>query len=479
MLFSSTVFTFAFLGLLIPLYYLLKRFTLAKNLLLFFASLVFFSWGEPKYLPLFLLSIVGNHIFGLLCGHYKEKNKKTARFWLIMMVVFNLTILFIFKYLTFFLSNVKMITALQFNLPIIELPLGVSFFTFQSMSYVIDVYRGDGKMQKNIFYTGLYIAAFPQLVAGPIVRYQTVADEIVGRKENLVDFSEGFCRFAAGVIKKVMLSNQMALIADAAYSANTSGALSAPLAWLGALAYMFQIYYDFSGYSDMAIGLGRIFGFHYDENFNFPYTSKSVSEFWRRWHISLGTWFRMYVYIPLGGSRVSKGRLVFNLFCVWMLTGIWHGAEWTFFLWGLYYFLFLAAEKLFPAFFERIPTALRLIGTQIAVYFGWILFRAEDLPRFLSSIGSMFSAPNFADPTFLRFVTTKWVFLAAAFVFSFPICRWVNRKLSTLHAAESRGMRTVAGIGSALYPVIYMTLFFISIAYLLKGSYNPFIYFNF
>lgn len=480
MLFSSPVFIFAFLGTVIPIYYLLKRFTLAKNIFLFAASIVFFSWGEPKYLILLMISVVMNHIFGLLCGEFRESKPRAAKVVLWVMVAANLSMLFVFKYLVFFMENFKFFSGIDFTIPVIELPLGISFFTFQAMSYVIDVYFGNGKAQKNILYTGLYVVAFPQLVAGPIVRYETVAEQINYRRETLEDFSRGICRFTAGLIKKVLISNQMAMIADAAYGANLDSAqtLSAAMAWLGALAYMLQIYYDFSGYSDMAIGLGQVFGFKYDENFDFPYASRSVSEFWRRWHISLGTWFKSYVYIPLGGSRVGKVRLIFNLLAVWTLTGIWHGAEWTFLLWGIYYFAFLCLEKLFPAFFKKFPSILRLIGTQAVVYFGWIMFRAENLGALGSYISAMFGSNTLIDSSFLRWANEKWFFLAAAIVFSFPICALVNKKLEEFSVAG--GVRRLAARAAAfLYPIVYTMLFLISVSYLLKGTYNPFIYFNF
>jgi alginate O-acetyltransferase complex protein AlgI len=292
-----------------------------------------------------LLSIAGNWAFGLLIDHYREYCR-TAKILLTTMLLFNFGILFIFKYLVFTLININDFFGTHFFIPSIVLPIGISFFTFQAVSYVLDVYRKDTEVQRNILHTGLYIALFPQLIAGPIVRYKTVANQIMNRRENFSDFSAGCCRFIGGFAKKMLLANSFAVVADKAFSMPVSE-MSVFFAWLGALAYTFQIYYDFSGYSDMAIGLGKMFGFHFPENFNHPYVALSVSDFWRRWHISLSSWFRDYVYFPMGGSRVkTKSRLVFNLLTVWCLTGIWHGANWTFFFWGFFYFVLLTVEKL-------------------------------------------------------------------------------------------------------------------------------------
>ncbi|MBQ2747807.1 MAG: MBOAT family protein, partial [Firmicutes bacterium] len=300
-----------------------------QNIFLLIASLGFYAWGEPWFVLVMMLSILGNWIFGLLVNKFRE-SKASSRAVIIVMLVFNLSIIFIFKYLCFTLEQINNITKAEIAIPDIALPIGISFFTFQAISYVIDVYREKGEMQKNLLNVGLYISFFPQLIAGPIVRYETISDQINNRRENWDDFAEGVCRFVIGLSKKVLLSNNFALIANQAFSYDAADACSILFAWLGAIAYTLQIYFDFSGYSDMAIGLGKMFGFHFLENFNYPYISLSVSEFWRRWHISLGSWFRDYVYFPLGGSRVdTKARLVFNLFVVWFLTGVWHGANWT------------------------------------------------------------------------------------------------------------------------------------------------------
>ena len=344
MLFSSLEFLIAFLPIVLFGYFVLfRRWRPAQNVFLLLASLVFYAWGEPKFVFVLIGSILLNWLMGLLADKHRGR-KALARAWIALDVTGNLGLLFIFKYLMFTLNNVNSLFGTALPVPTIALPIGISFFTFQAMSYVIDVYRGDGQVQKNPLYVGLYIALFPQLIAGPIVRYQTVADEIRNRKETWADFAEGVQRFMVGFLKKVLLANTMAIIADGVFDSKTP--VCAAASALGLIAYTLQIYYDFGGYSDMGIGLGRMFGFHFLENFNYPYISTSITEFWRRWHISLGTWFRDYVYIPLGGSRVKKPRLVFNLFVVWMLTGIWHGANWTFVTWGFLYFVLLTFEKL-------------------------------------------------------------------------------------------------------------------------------------
>ena len=325
-------------------YGLLRKSRKLKNYFLTLASLLFYAWGEPKFVLVMLFSIFVNWAMGFMVAHNKNKdNLGMAKVAVAMTVVANLAILFIFKYLSFTASVVQQALGLSMTIPKIALPIGISFFTFQAMSYVLDVYRGKGMAQKNILNVALYISLFPQLIAGPIVRYETVAEEIENRKETWNDFLDGFTRFILGLSKKVLISNTLSVFADTAFS--SIGTVSVAGSWLGALCYTFQIFFDFSGYSDMAIGLGRMFGFHFLENFNFPYISRSITEFWRRWHISLGSFFRDYVYFPLGGSRVSKPRLIRNLFVVWLLTGIWHGANWTFLLWGIMYFILLTAEN--------------------------------------------------------------------------------------------------------------------------------------
>lgn len=343
MLFSSSVFLFLFLPVVLLVYYLpLRRWRQGQNVFLLLASLGFYAWGEPWFVLVMLGSILANYGFGLWVDACKRAGRTCAP-PLVTALAVNLGILFVFKYLTFTLGILNRLGA-AFVIPGIELPIGISFFTFQALSYVLDVHRDRGEVQRSPLKVGLYISFFPQLIAGPIVKYETVAQQIDHRKEIWADFSAGCSRFIVGLGKKVLLSNQLAVVADRAFGQGDG--LSASFAWLGALCYTLQIYYDFSGYSDMAIGLGKMFGFHFLENFNYPYISRSITEFWRRWHISLSTWFRDYVYFPLGGSRVnSKAKHIRNLFVVWLLTGVWHGANWTFLAWGLFYFVLLVLEK--------------------------------------------------------------------------------------------------------------------------------------
>ena len=383
MVFSSASFLIFFLPCLLVLYFLVpRRCRYLRNLILLAFSLAFYACGGPKFLLLMLLSIVINYVGGLLAGPAHLAG--TRRLGMTLAVVLGLALLGWFKYAGFF---GEMLHALLPVVPVpqVTLPIGISFFTFQGLSYVIDVYRGDAAVQRDPLKLALYIAFFPQLVAGPIVRYTTVAEEIDERHESVSEFSAGAVRFLFGLGKKMLLANAVARIADAAFAAVMPSVL---FAWLGAVAYTFQIYFDFSAYSDMAIGLGRMFGFHFLENFNYPYVARSVTEFWRRWHISLSTWFRDYVYIPLGGNRCSRARNVWNLFVVWFLTGMWHGASWNFVLWGLYFFVILAAEKTIgEKRLRRIPTILRRVGTMLLVILGWNIFYFTDLTQLLQHFG--------------------------------------------------------------------------------------------
>ncbi len=466
MLFSSSVFLFIFLPLVLLLYYTVFRpWRAAQNVFLLLASLFFYWWGEPKFVAVMVLSIGMNYLFGLWTASWKAKGRR-LRLPIVCTAAANLSILFAMKYLDFTVRNLNL---LGFDLtpPGILLPIGISFFTFQAMSYVFDIARGRGQVQKNPLNVGLYIALFPQLVAGPIVKYETVAEELVRRRESWGDFSDGVRRFLIGLGKKVLIANQLAVVADAAFDA---AAPTASLAWLGAVCYTLQIYYDFSGYSDMAIGLGRMFGFHFRENFNWPYVSRSITEFWRRWHISLSTWFRDYVYFPLGGSRVDRRRLLArNLFVVWLLTGVWHGANWTFLCWGMLYFLLLALEK-FWGFGKGWPAAVQHLYTLLMVNFAWVLFRAADLGAAVRYLAAMFGANGFAEPLAGFLFRENVVFLAAAVFFAVPTAKWVRTK-----AAESR----LRPLWEGLYAVALPAVFLIAVAFLVKGTYNPFIYFNF
>ena len=468
MLFSSTTFIYLFLPITIAFYYALKWNRTLQNIFLLIASLVFYAWGEPKFVLVMILSIIANWFFGFLVDK-KRESKKISRLIIALDVAFNLGILFVFKYLNFTNSIFGSIFGKSLPIPEIALPIGISFFTFQAMSYVIDVYRGKGKAQKNILNVGLYISLFPQLIAGPIVRYETVADEILNRKETVDDFFDGFARFIVGLAKKVLLANTFSILADAAF--NQVGELSVTFSWLGAIAYTLQIFFDFSGYSDMAIGLGRMFGFHFLENFDYPYISTSVSEFWRRWHMSLGTWFRDYLYFPLGGSRVKKPRMVFNLFVVWSLTGLWHGANFTFILWGLLYFVLLTFEKLtgFDKKTGKAITVFKWFYTIFFVVLGWVLFRAENLSDVLSYIGAMFgvNATSFVDGMFIGYFEQNVIMLVIGIIACTPVIKMIKSKT---------GNTVVMNILSVVSLIALMIL---SIASLVSSSYNPFIYFNF
>jgi alginate O-acetyltransferase complex protein AlgI len=433
------------------------------------ASLGFYAWGEPKFVLILMCSILMNWIFGLFVSKYKDDGFK-SKIVITIMLIYNISIIFVFKYLMFAMKNIENIFGIDLPVPKILLPIGISFFTFQAISYVIDVYRGHGQAQKNPLNVGLYIAFFPQLIAGPIVRYETIADQIMNRKESFQAVSQGVCRFLVGFVKKVLLANNFALVADKAFNM-ASDDLSMGMAWLGAICYTLQIYYDFSGYSDMAIGLGRMFGFKFMENFNYPYIAKSTTEFWRRWHISLSTWFRDYVYIPLGGSRVdTKARLIFNTFVVWALTGLWHGANWTFICWGLLYFVSISVEKATGIDKGQNHKILLHTYTMLLVILGWVLFRADTITDALLYMKAMFipGESGIVDANAIVSTTEYIVFIFFGVLFSTPLAReYKRRKIARTKLSQ------------VLYVIIIMGLFIACISYLVKGAYNPFIYFNF
>ena len=490
MLFSSTIFLFWFLPAVILINLLLRWNRSLQNIFLCFASLFFYAWGEPKFVFVMMASIVINWMLGLMADHLKKEGKD-ARPVIVATCVVNLSIIFVFKYLGFAVRNFNFITGQNVTVPDIALPIGISFFTFQALSYVIDVYRGRGEAQKNVLNVGLYISFFPQLIAGPIVRYETIADQIRNRKENFGDFADGIARFITGLGKKIIIANNMALIADKAFELlpgrtwfGAENGLSLVMAWIGAIAYTFQIYYDFSGYSDMAIGLGKMFGFHFDENFNYPYISGTITEFWRRWHISLSSWFRDYVYIPLGGSKVSSAsRHIFNLFVVWLLTGIWHGANWTLIAWGLIYFVLLVIEKETPLgrrTDSRVLGALRHLYVVLAFVLLWVIFRADSLTEALLYIRHMFiPAGAVLDDPALFYMSQYWVFFICAAVFSTPVIKALTGRLDSKLSGKSTREKLWRGIYETAYAMILLAIFAVSVSYMVMGSYNPFIYFNF
>ena len=469
MLFSSTVFLFVFLPAVLLGYYILPGQKL-RNLFLLAASLFFYAWGEPVYVFLMLFSIAANFLLGLWI-HRSGK----ARGPLVLAVVLNLGILFFFKYLDFTIENLNALFGTSLAPVGLSLPIGISFFTFQALSYCIDVFRGTAEVQRNVLDLGLYISFFPQLIAGPIVRYNSVAQQIRSRKTDPELFRQGVERFILGFAKKVLLANNLSIVAERAFQLGGAGELTAALAWMGSLSYSLQIYFDFSGYSDMAIGLGRMFGFRFEENFNYPYISRSVSEFWKRWHISLGRWFRDYIYFPLGGSRVSRGKLLRNLFAVWLFTGIWHGAAWQFIVWGLGYGVLVAFEKL-----SGLPGRLRssfarglyMVFTLLVVNAGWVLFGAQDLSAGLYQLGAMLGIGTAGSADLALFLLREnWLCLLLGLLFSTPLISDALRRLWA-----GREDQPLWAIGKALGFLLLLTL---SVSYLAMGAHNPFIYFNF
>ena len=390
MVFSSLEFLLMFLTITLLVYFIVPL--KIRNIVLLIVSLIFYGWGEPVYVFLMIFTIAVDYIFGLLVErNLKKDDRKRAKTCLVLSIVINLSILGFFKYYDFFVSNLRLIPGLS-GLPLLglSLPIGISFYTFQALSYVIDVYRGDTSAQHNAAAFGAYVTLYPQLIAGPIVRYKDVDDQLTEREHSVPLFADGVRTFAAGMGKKVLLANMAGQLWEY-FKATPTGERTVVGAWLGMLCYTFQIYFDFSGYSDMAIGLGKMIGFRFLENFNYPYISKSITEFWRRWHISLGTWFREYVYIPLGGNRCSRAKNLRNIFIVWFLTGFWHGASWNYILWGLYYFVLLMIEKTFLLEkLKKAPAVVSHIYTMFFVVIGWLLFVFEDLSTGVVWLGNMF-----------------------------------------------------------------------------------------
>ncbi len=473
MVFSSTIFIFIFLPFVLFIYYtLLRKHRTLQNIWLFISSIIFYAWGEPFFVLILLLSILINWLIALFIDKFSD-HKYLPKILLIIAICVNISILFIFKYLGFSMRVLDSIAGFKWEIPKIVLPIGISFFTFQALSYVVDIYRKNNSVQKNPLNVGLYIAFFPQLVAGPIIRYSTIEYQIMHRKETFARFAKGVSIFIIGLAKKVLIANQVAVIADKIFSQSSSN-LSSPMAWLGIICYTLQIYYDFSGYSDMAIGLSAMFGFKFPKNFDYPYSSTSISEFWRRWHISLGMWFRDYVYFPLGGSRVkSKLRLVFNLGVVWFLTGIWHGANWTFLVWGIFYFVLISFEKL-TNFGHNITNSIQKIFfhiyTLMMVMLGWVLFRASSIKQAFEYIVSMFSfkVGNVQEMSafFIYIFNIRYV-LFLGILLSFPIFLEIQKRFY-----KNKIYQTIYSLGLII-------IFLLSISYIIKGGYNPFIYFNF
>ena len=468
MVFSSLIFIFVFLPLVLLVYYISPR--KMRNLVFFIASLIFYAWGEPVYILIMLFSTVFDYLNGLLIDKYRE-NSHITKLVLINSIVINLGILCFFKYYGFIVNNINSLFDINIKVIKLPLPLGISFYTFQTLSYTIDVYLDKVKPQKNIISFGTYVTMFPQLVAGPIVRYSDVAWEIDNRIESSKLFGEGAELFIIGLSKKVLLANNIGILWNTIKAIPTSE-LSILSTWLGIIAFTFQIYFDFSGYSDMAIGLGKMFGFKLMKNFDYPYISKSVTEFWRRWHISLGSWFREYVYIPLGGNREGRTKQYRNLFIVWFLTGLWHGANWNFILWGLYYCIFLIIEKTFlQKWLKDKPIFISHIYTLLVIIVGWVLFEFEDISKGLTFIKIMFGfgLNPLYDSRTIYYLYTNAILLGLLSICSTP---FVGKAIKKLKGRFKIGEYVVI-------PIILAVLLFICTAYLVDESYNPFLYFRF
>lgn len=466
MVFSSLEFIFVFLASVLAVYYLVPP--KARNIVLLLFSFVFYGWGEPVYVFLMIATITVDYICGYIIGRDLDSKPKRAKVTLIVSIVINLALLGVFKYYDFFAGTLNSLLGRGvFPTLGLTLPIGISFYTFQALSYVIDVYRRDARVQKNIAAFGTYVTLFPQLIAGPIVRYADVDDQLRERTHSLTLFASGCRTFICGLAKKILLANAAGAMWNSLSAAAEPDALGA---WLAIVFYTFQIYFDFSGYSDMAIGLGKMFGFSFRENFYYPYVSESITEFWRRWHISLSTWFREYVYIPLGGNRRGVGRTYFNLFCVWLLTGLWHGASWNFVLWGLYCFALLVIEKTFLLrLLERAPKFLRHIYSMAAVIFGWLLFVIEDVSSIGAYLSRMFGGTGvFATQITVYELVRNLVFLAILILASTPAPKKLWYKLYS----KGTPWRIVQSVVCAI-------AFVLCIAYLVDSSYNPFLYFRF
>lgn len=466
MLFSSIVFLFTFLPIILILYYLVPR--PMKNVILLFGSLLFYAWGEPVYIFLMIFSILFNYICGLDIAR-NLGDQAAAKRSLIFTVAVNICILGFFKYEGFVLDSLSAVLPVEIPYRAMALPIGISFYTFQILSYIIDVYRGHVKVQTNLLDFALYVTMFPQLIAGPIVQYADVDRQLHVRKESWGKFGEGSMFFIRGLAKKVLLANTIGMVYTEV-AALAPGKVSVLSAWIGCIAYAFQIYFDFSGYSDMAIGLGKMFGFEFLKNFDYPYISQSITEFWRRWHISLGSWFREYVYIPLGGNRVPVIKHLRNLLIVWFLTGLWHGAAWNFVAWGLYYGFILILEKYFLGrVLDRLPAVIRHIYSLVLVLIGWVFFFSPTLGGAVDYIQLMFGvgANGLVDSEGLYLLTTNLLLLILLVIGSTPI----------VHRAYERVM---AGRGKILANcVVYAAMFLLCIAYLVTETYNPFLYFRF
>lgn len=464
MVFSSLIFLWVFLPIVLSLYFLAKD--NYRNLILLIASLIFYAWGEPVYVLVMIISIIINYICGLKIGVEDEKSRKLA---LIIGIVINLALLGVFKYSGFFTENVNAIFGLNVEVKKLALPIGISFYTFQSVSYLVDIYRRAVQPQRNILKMGLFISFFPQLIAGPILKYYDIASQIDERKVSFSLFNEGAIRFIQGLAKKIIIANIMAKTADEIFALGIDD-ISTPMAWIGITAYTFQIYFDFSGYSEMAIGLGKMFGFHIQENFNNPYIAKSIKDFWRRWHISLSTWFKEYLYIPLGGNRDGTIATYRNLMIVFFLTGLWHGASWNFVVWGIFHGCFLVLERMLPIEKFLRFRLFQSIYTLLIVMVGWVFFRAENLTQALAYLNRMFVP--YKTTEYAQYLTNEFVMVAiVAFITSGFLTLFYN---AIPVKAEYK-----AQLIAYIKPVFCIVISYVSILMLASNTYNPFIYFRF
>lgn len=466
MLFSSIPFLYYFLPVVLILYFIAPK--KLKNSVLLLTSLVFYGWGEPKYVVLMIASILIGYVSGLLIEAFSQK--KLSKLFLWLSVGINIGFLAYFKYADFFIENFNAATGLSIPLLRIALPIGISFYTFQILSYTVDVYRKDVPAQKNLINLAAYVTMFPQLIAGPIVRYSHIAKEFENRNINVENFAKGMRRFILGLGKKILIANTLGELCDIFKQSDDKSVL---FYWLYAVAFMLHVYFDFSGYSDMAIGLGKIFGFNFWENFNYPFISKSATEFWRRWHMSLGTWFRDYVYIPMGGNRVSKPKWFFNIFVVWFLTGFWHGAAWTFIVWGLYFAIFLISEKLLYLKYLEKSKVLSRVYLLVVVGISFVIFNATDMKEAVSYIGGMFGVGGvpLVSTEFFYYLKSFGVTLCIGLIGCTPIVKKAVEKIKE----KSIGGKIIA----VIEPVFLIALLIVMTAYLVDGSFNPFLYFRF
>ena len=463
MVFSSITFLFYFLPIVLIIYYLIPN--KYKNIVLLISSFIFYFYGEPKNIYIMILSILATYIFGILIDKYKKT--KYSKIFLILSIFINIGLLIYFKYADFIIKNINLWLSNKIDLIHVILPIGISFYTFQLISYIVDVYRGEAKVQKNIIKLATYISLFPQLIAGPIVRYTTIENQLENREYNMKNFSIGVRRFIIGLGKKVMIANVMGNLINIFLVSDEKSVL---FYWLYAIALMIQIYFDFSGYSDMAIGLGKMLGFDFPENFNYPYIATSITDFWRRWHISLSSWFRDYIYIPLGGNRVSKLKWIRNIIIVWMLTGLWHGAEWNFVIWGVYFGVLLIIEKVFLLkWLQKIPKVISRIYTLFIVMISFIIFNGEGISTILENIGGLFkfvSIPLITNES-MYYLKSYIIVIILGIIGATPICKNIltNEKLKK--------------IVNILEPIYLLLIFIICTSYIVDGSFNPFLYFRF